>query len=629
MPKKPNRPAWGGRGRPNHPNDKHYFGHDDRTSRPHDGPEPLAYNKNKPRVTFNRRICRQKPGPLSKGSRHPHALDDDVMMAAGPNNNGRIMRPMRGRGKSFMRGRNSPLPHGPMRDGNFRQLPISETNWYRVIIPKGQKYTKEFVLGNLQSYVAPFTFNPILFKVEGEDVTFFVEEHKSALKLADCDKKITTNDGFKMLVKVRPSGPPPFAISDELKERLKQAMGKRYSAASNALDLSKFHLDPELAVDYWCPLGRPTMLVAVLDLVAEHIPHLEALNLDSNKIANVERLSLLASKFEKLKILHIGDNKIKEMGYLSALKNSRIEELRLEGNPVCNKYKTRNDEYISDLRKYFPKLLKLDNVELPPPIVFDLEDSKSKLPPTQRMFVVQSNEKAQNIASQFLQQYFMVFDAESRQLLLSAYHEHASFSLTATVASSSSKLCQYLHENRNLCRINDPIRRRKLLKQGRLPVVSFLSEMPRTKHDLSSFTMDLSLVTEGMMVITVTGLFKELSKDNKDVIRYFDRTFIIVPEGTGFCISNEQLHITSPTSAQEKQFNHAVQIAQPTPGPSAAPLSEEVKQQMTLTLSQETNMNIEWSLKCLEEVNWNYDNARAAFQEAFSSGKIPPHAFTK
>lgn len=38
-------------------------------------------------------------------------------------------------------------------------------------------------------------------------------------------------------------------------------------------------------------------------------------------------------------------------------------------------------------------------------------------------------------------------------------------------------------------------RRQKLLKHGRLPVVSFISEMPRTKHFLDTFTMDIALAT--------------------------------------------------------------------------------------------------------------------------------------
>lgn len=50
-------------------------------------------------------------------------------------------------------------------------------------------------------------------------------------------------------------------------------------------------------------------------------------------------------------------------------------------------------------------------------------------------------------------------------------------------------------ENRNLFRIYDTVRRQKLLKHGRLPVVSFISEMPRTKHFLDTFTMDIALAT--------------------------------------------------------------------------------------------------------------------------------------
>ena len=74
---------------------------------------------------------------------------------------------------------------------------------------------------------------------------------------------------------------------------------------------------------------------------------------------------------------------------------------------------------------------------MPPPILFDVEDEKLKLPPTQRMFIVQSNAKAQEVATQFLQQYFMVFDSENRQPLLDAYHEHASFSMTVNITQST------------------------------------------------------------------------------------------------------------------------------------------------------------------------------------------------
>lgn len=59
------------------------------------------------------------------------------------------------------------------------------------------------------------------------------------------------------------------------------------------------------------------------------------------------------------------------------------------------------------------------------------------MPSSQRMFV--TNAKAQEIASQFLQQYFLIFDSENRQPLLDAYAEHACFSMTVSYSQNSNK----------------------------------------------------------------------------------------------------------------------------------------------------------------------------------------------
>ena len=143
------------------------------------------------------------------------------------------------------------------------------------------------------------------------------------------------------------------------------------------------------------------------------------------------------------------------------------------------------------------------------------------------------------------------------------------------------------------------------------------------------------------MFITITGYFQQLD-NREELIRYFNRTFIIVPEGEGYCIRNEQLHISQPSEAQLKELRQqlnqlniqiqpetetlsSTEVAKPAP----TELNDEVKKQMTLMLSQQTNMNLEWSLKCLQETQWIYDSAIAAFQEFFKRGQIPPQAFAK
>ncbi|XP_012060292.1 PREDICTED: nuclear RNA export factor 1-like [Atta cephalotes] len=198
----------------------------------------------------------------------------------------------------------------------------------------------------------------------------------------------------------------------------------------------------------------------------------------------------------------------------------------------------------------------------------------------------------------------------------------------------------YHLENRNLFRINDTTRRQKFLKQGRLPVVSFISEIPRTRHLLSTFTMDISLATQTMMFITITG-YVQLDNKEEPIIYYFNRTFIIVPKDEGYCIQNEQLHISQLPESQltklHQQLNQLEnqQIQSETPALSSVEVtnfvatesSDEMKQQMTLMLSQQTNMNLEWSLKCLQDTQWNYDNAISAF--ILNREQIPSQAFTK
>ncbi|XP_011151183.1 nuclear RNA export factor 1 isoform X2 [Harpegnathos saltator] len=667
MPKKSNRsPSWdirGGRAATSLDNkryDKHYFGHDDRVIRPTMG---TYLGATRPRVSFKT----QRPNKDIRRNMSLANLDEDIPMTPSSNNNTRqVVIRERGRGNGS-RGRNSPLPNRNFQGGQsiglrLRPYRLNECDWYRIIIPYGQKYEKDYILRNLLNYMAPEIFVPIAYKVTDFDAFFFVDNQKAANALVNCDRKITMTDGFKLNIRIKP-GFPQCEIDNKLKERLKQAMGKRYIAETNALDLSKFHQDSDLVTDYFCALFRPAMLMAVLDIVAEHIPTLEALNLEGNKMYIIQGLSVLSKKFPKLKILYIGDNKIREMNQLDVLKDLKLEELRLQENPVCVRYKTRQTDYVSDVRKRFPKLLRLDGTELPRPIVFDMIDETAKTPSPQRIFA--SSEKAHEIASRFLQQYFMIFDSDNRQPLLNAYNEHACFSMTIT--NFHSKLLNgYLLENRNLFRVNDTSRRVRLLKNGKLPLVSFLSEMPQTKHFLDTFTMDITLPTPTMMFVTLTGYFQEVTKE--EPIRYFNRTFIIQPEGSGYCICNEQLHISQLTDTHSKQLKSQLsQGGQPTlllpqssteqsapiipqtsveqSVPPLAPqmstqveaakpmetteLSEQIKQQMIVTLSQQTNMNFQWSLKCLHEVQWNYDNALSAFQNFFKLGQIPPEAFAK
>ena len=153
-----------------------------------------------------------------------------------------------------------------------------------------------------------------------------------------------------------------------------------------------------------------------------------------------------------------------------------------------------------------------------------------------------------------------------------------------------------------------------------------------------------------LLKLVVSGVFKE--KTSKDKIRAFTRSFIIVPQGSGFCIRNEVIHICNATNKQEKnsfqssitfsapaavpppnvQAPPSMQPMQPMPSTSAAPgdsNDELQKMQMIQALSTQTNMNLVYSRKCLEEKNWNFDEACYVFADLQKAGRIPPEAFYK
>lgn len=130
-----------------------------------------------------------------------------------------------------------------------------------------------------------------------------------------------------------------------------------------------------------------------------------------------------------------------------------------------------------------------------PTIGFDIS-SEVQLPPAKASFLCDN--AGAEIVRQFLEQYFILYDSDNRQQLLDAYHEHAMLSLTATFnqhSTQAQRLTTYINVSRNLKRVTDTEGRCRLLKRGRLQVVTFLSELPLTKHDPMSFAVDLTLFT--------------------------------------------------------------------------------------------------------------------------------------
>ena len=96
----------------------------------------------------------------------------------------------------------------------------------------------------------------------------------------------------------------------------------------------------------------------------------------------------------------------------------------------------------------------------------------------------------------------------------------------------------------------------------------------------------------------------------------------MVPQNAGFCIINETLFITPASDLSKRK-----PFLNPQPASTSAVVDEATKKSLATSFSQKSGMNLEFSVQCLEQNNWDFDKAAVNFSEAKEKGIIPPEAF--
>ncbi|XP_051825130.1 nuclear RNA export factor 1-like [Antechinus flavipes] len=502
--------------------------------------------------------------------------------------------------------------------------------WFKVTIPNGKKYDKTWLLNTIQSKCS-VPFDAIEFHYENNRANFFVEDAKTAAALKAANH--ITDDTNRRISIIISSSSPPYSVQNELKpeqvEQLKIIMSKKYDSFQKSLDLKGLRSDPDLmAQNIDIVLNRKNYMSASIRIIGENIPDLLSLNLSKNRLYKLDDLSEIVPKAPNLKILNLSDNELKSERELDKVKGLKLDELWLQGNPLCEVFQDRSS-YLSAIRERFPKLLRLDGHDLPPPISFDVEPPLT-LPICKGSYF--GSETMKNMVMYFLQEYYNVYDTGNRQGLLDAYHEGACCSLSLPVSLqnlSRYNLSEYVNDNRNMKKVKDSSLRYRLLKHSRLTVVAFLNGLPKTQHDVNSFVVDVSAQTETLLCFSVNGVFKELDDKAHDTIRAFTRVFIAVPSNnaTRMCMVNDELFVRN---ANSEEIRHA--FAQPAPltfSPSWMTTVNQQQRDMLQSFSTQSGMNLEWSQKCLQDNNWDFIQAAQIFTQLKEQGKIPAIAFQK
>uniref|UniRef100_A0A8C9C5V9 Nuclear RNA export factor Tap RNA-binding domain-containing protein n=1 Tax=Phocoena sinus TaxID=42100 RepID=A0A8C9C5V9_PHOSS len=313
-------------------------------------------------------------------------------------------------------------------------------SWFRVTIPCAIKYDKTWLMKSIQSHCSvPFT--PVDFHFMRNGAQFFVQEASTASALMDVSYKIRDEESRKIPVFVSPSA-VPYSVRDKLKpeemEQLKLTLSKRFDVSQQALDLRRLRLDPDLVCyDIDIFLNRRNCMAATLQVIEKYFPELSSLNLSSNKLYQLDGLSDITQMAPTVKILNLSKNELTSVWELSKMQGLKLEELWLQGNPLCDTFPDQST-YVRSPREYHGTGCAPGPCGSP---------------------------------------------ADTGQLLQSPTTHCCSL-------SPRSSLCEYFKDSRNMKKLKHPYLRVQLLKHTKRVIVHTLCVLPKTQHAFSSFVVD-------------------------------------------------------------------------------------------------------------------------------------------
>ncbi|XP_064402613.1 nuclear RNA export factor 1-like isoform X2 [Halichondria panicea] len=538
------------------------------------------------------------------------------------------------------------------------------SSWHKVTVLNGANESREWLMRQLSSRSSE-KFEAVGEHVLGDKFMFFTAEPGAAMELKQMGSIESRNGTLQVLVK--PSGPPrgsrgaknseqrpslnhttrvggddDISMQEDSKDTIVRVLGQRYDPATKSLDLSNMYNDPAFKqANLTMSMFNRSVVTSILSLVGQYCPKLLCLNLSNNRLQRLEMYSELTKMCPELETLNLCDNQLSypaEMNHLVGLKN--LTTLSLMGNPLAERSDRDVISYSSSFRKLFPALKQLDGRQLSSPVKFDLPVMSGSLPSVQKSFF--TSDEVKKVITTFLEQYYVIYDQEPKEKLLTAYSSDAVFSLSVcTDGPKFHGMKEYIVLSRNLKKIPDTGKRMTMLKRGQLDVVQFLRGLPRTVHYSKSFIVDCLYSTSQQTAFVVNGLFSELdgrSSGSNPAIQ-FTRTFVISHIGTGVTITNDQLTLRGAT----EKFIQSIQgtVSQEVISPAHGSIQGAVKQEFSSsaqgiseeqmraiqTLAAQSRMNLEYSKRCLAENEWDYNKALTVFTVLQSQQKIPHDAF--
>ena len=374
----------------------------------------------------------------------------------------------------------------------------------------------------------------------------------------------------------------------ETRQRLVEALSRRYDPTAKLLDLSALGNDSALVqMGTFNSASTTSKLFPVLMVICDQIfpdaqrkrEGIQSVVLANNELRNVSAVTSLAQTFPDLKNLDLSNNKIEHTTALSGWRwrFRFLEHLVLTGNPI----EKVEPGYKNDMARWYPSLRILNGVQVRREqdvaglahAQRQVANGKTPLPVAPAVFQDEGF-----TAETFLKDFLPGFDGDRSGLVDRFYDERSTFSYNVNTAAPRAAPTTnqpggagddrkpqmwdaYIRGSRNLTKVAHVSARMSRAHTGKEDIRRCWNGLPATRHPslfdesqkwlvechpvvgLPDPTRTFPAGVGGLMVI-VHGEFDEINVGTGQtaIRRSFDRTFVLGPGGpNGVRVTNDLL----------------------------------------------------------------------------------------
>jgi len=461
--------------------------------------------------------------------------------------------------------------------------------------------------------------------------------------------------------------------TQDIKEKFKAILAKRYDANLKLLNLSALAQDPdfvEVGIQTLSSASAAKFFTALMNVcdsmfknAQEKREAIVSISLANNGIDDVRNINGVADTFPHIKNLDISGNNLATLKSLQSWRSKfrGLENLVLTDNPIIMQVPNYNEEML----KWFPKLQILNN--LPVRTAEQVFANSSPIPIGAPDF-----RDVGQVGENFIRQFVSLYDSDRNALLANYYDNQSAFSLAINMSAPRNrdhstpipKWSSYTKFSRNLAKVTHTHTRIDRRYIGSAAIQPVWSELPATRHpDLAQSDKYIiecrpqpgladpsgqSVRGVDGLLITIHGEFEEQNPSVADIaLRSFSRTFVLGPGAPGGIPIRVVSDMMALRAHSPLVIPPSTVVAQTQPVPVAVPQAQEIPEQqkelIANQLMEKTGMTLEYTIMCLQETAWNIEQAYAAYEANKVSyqfersshqrntniiqSKLPPNAF--